>query len=182
MANGRTYDEDIADVFLQAIADGAVRYEDACEVVREQADMRVEELGPGATADEIDREHKRWAGFGRSNITKWKMDNPDFERELMELQDLAAQDQIKTLVLDYADEMVEIAKDGRRTRADRRLIVYAMRHALRARAFAVEMRLSQRRWYHRPAEKSGQTHGIVARVVQNERFMIAAESGKDKVN
>lgn len=149
MSAGRAYDPEIAEVVLQAILDGHYTYDKAVSIVHRQAATRAAKLrAGGATADEIAAETKRWAGFTKSSITAWKRQLPQFERDIMDAQDIVALDHVER-VLKLGRTAERIAKNAKIGDAEeRRVRLLGLKHRLNCEMWAVERRLAVRRTYH----------------------------------
>ncbi len=146
--NGRSYDAQIAEVVLQAIVDGHRTYREAVDVVHAQAPLRAAEVRKaGGTKDEIKAERRRWENFGKCSITRWKRDNGEFERELMDVEDCAAQEQVEE-VRKLGEEAVEISDDTSLDWRERQTRLQGRRQRIAVEMWAIGTRLNPRKTWH----------------------------------
>lgn len=185
MPNGRAFDEDIAEVVIQAAHDGVISYEEIVKLVRLQAPLREEELREqGASEEEIERERWRWGRFQKSSITKWKMTNPEFEADLMAAEEQAALEQIPEILKlgELAMAIGEnrgLADEERMSTAERKTRLKALDMKMKSQMWAVTMRLGKRRRYHEATP--GQQPTTLPRMPANPRFQLGPrpEGGSD---
>lgn len=185
MSNGRAFDEDIAEVVVQAAHDGVISYDEIVKVVRAQAPLREEEAREqGAGEEEIERERWRWGRFQKSSITAWKRRNPEFEAALMAAEEQAALEQIPE-ILKLGELAMAIGEnrglegEERMSTAERKTRLKALDMKMKSQMWAVTMRLSKRKRFNEAAP--GPPPATLPRMPANPRFQLGPrpEGGSD---